>query len=83
MATQWNFLFAQNLWRHKAYLIGFIAAYAAIDQNKNTNTKTLTITIHAKDIAVLELLKLELIILLLEKDFFGWIVWEGLIKFLL
>ena len=44
----------------KAYLLGFIAADGAIVQNKNTNTKTLTITIHAKDIAVLELLKLEL-----------------------
>lgn len=45
---------------NKAYLLGFIAADGAIVQNKNTNTKTLTITIHAKDIAVLELLKLEL-----------------------
>ena len=44
----------------KAYLIGFIAADGAIVQNKNTNTKTLTITIHAKDVAILELLKLEL-----------------------
>lgn len=45
---------------NKAYLLGFIAADGAIVQNKNTNTKTLTITIHAKDIAVLELLKSEL-----------------------
>lgn len=45
---------------NKAYLLGFIAADGAIVQNKNTNTKTLTITIHAKDIAILELLKLEL-----------------------
>lgn len=45
---------------NKAYLLGFIAADGAIVQNKNTNTKTLTITIHAKDIAILKLLKLEL-----------------------
>ena len=45
---------------NKAYLLGFLAADGAIVQNKNTNTKTLTITIHAKDIAILELLKLEL-----------------------
>lgn len=45
---------------NKAYLLGFIAADGAIIQNKNTNTKTLTITIHAKDVAVLELLKSEL-----------------------
>lgn len=45
---------------NKAYLLGFIAADGAIVQNKNTNTKTLTITIHAKDIAILELLKSQL-----------------------
>lgn len=45
---------------NKAYLLGFIAADGAIVQNKNTNTKTLTITIHAKDVAILELLKSEL-----------------------
>lgn len=45
---------------NKAYLLGFIAADGAIVQNKNTTTKVLTITIHAKDIAVLELLKKEL-----------------------
>lgn len=45
---------------NKAYLLGFIAADGAIVQNKGFSTKTLTITIHAKDIAVLELLKLEL-----------------------
>jgi len=42
---------------NKAYLLGFIAADGAIVQNKGFNTKTLTITIHAKDIAILELLK--------------------------
>lgn len=45
---------------NKAYLLGFIAADGAIVQNKNTKTKTLTITIHAKDVAILELLKSEL-----------------------
>jgi hypothetical protein len=45
---------------NKAYLLGFIAADGAIVQNKGYSTKTLTITIHAKDIAVLELLKSEL-----------------------
>lgn len=45
---------------NKAYLLGFIAADGAIVQHKNTNTKALTITIHAKDVAILELLKTEL-----------------------
>lgn len=45
---------------NKAYLLGFIAADGAIVQNKGCSTKTLTITIHAKDIALLELLKSEL-----------------------
>lgn len=45
---------------NKAYLLGFITADGAIVQNKGFTTKTLTITIHAKDIAILELLKKEL-----------------------
>lgn len=45
---------------NKAYLLGFIAADGSIVQSKNTNTKALTITIHAKDVAILELLKTEL-----------------------
>lgn len=45
---------------NKAYLLGFIAADGAIVQKEGFSTKTLTITIHAKDVAILELLKLEL-----------------------